>query len=339
MNLPAISVVIPCRNEEEYIIPCIQSVLANEYPSEKIEILVCDGLSNDGTVTLLKEFSQQYKNVKVLHNEKLTTPYALNMGIENSSGEIIFILGAHAEMQNNYLITCVNLLKEKSDVWCCGGVLKNESKDKLSEIISLAMTSPFGVGSAHFRTGAKEGYVDTVAFGAYRREIFSLIGLFDNELTRNQDDEFNFRLLKGGKKIWLSSATSIKYFVRGSWRKLWKQYFQYGYWKVFVNKKYKTVTTIRQLVPCLFLLFLITGFIICVFIPSLFLPYILVNIIYLIIGFVFALQKSKNIISVFSILFTFLILHLSYGGGYLSGIIDFVIFAKAPATKEQQLTR
>ncbi|MEI7801862.1 MAG: glycosyltransferase family 2 protein, partial [Bacteroidota bacterium] len=217
MNSTTVTVVIPCRNEKDYILQCVQSVLHNNYPREKIEVIVCDGMSDDGTFELLKNFAVKIPQLKVLVNEKRTTPYALNLGIKNSKGDVIIILGAHAEMHGNYLNTCVNILKEKPDVWCCGGILNNEAKDETGEIISVAMTSPFGVGSAHFRTGAREGYVDTVAFGAYRKEVFSLIGLFDEELTRNQDDEFNYRLTKAGKKIWLATDTSIKYFVRGSW--------------------------------------------------------------------------------------------------------------------------
>lgn len=339
MNSTTVTVVIPCRNEKDYILPCVRSVLHNNYPREKIEVIVCDGMSDDGTFELLKKFAEKNLQLKVLVNERRTTPYALNLGIKNSKGDVVIILGAHAEMHGNYLNTCVNILKEKPDVWCCGGVLKNEAKDETGEIVSLAMTSPFGVGSAHFRTGAKEGYVDTVAFGAYRKEVFSLIGLFDEELTRNQDDEFNYRLTKAGKKIWLATDTSIKYFVRGSWKKLWSQYFQYGYWKVFVNRKHKMVTTFRQLIPFFFVLFLIAGIIssfISVVLLEIFLP---ILFIYVIGAFVFAARLENSLSKIFKIVFAFFILHLSYGFGYLKGVVDFFLLRKKSASAHQTLSR
>ncbi len=339
MNTPVISIVIPCRNEKNYIIPCIQSVLHNNYPREKIEVIVCDGKSDDGTFELLKNYSEKNSQLKVFVNEKQTTPFALNLGIKNATGSIIIILGAHAEMHGNYLNTCVNILKENPDVWCCGGVLQNEAKDNVAEIISLAMTSPFGVGNAHFRTGAKDGYVDTVAFGAYRKEVFSLIGLFDEELTRNQDDEFNYRLTKAGKKIWLATDTSVKYFVRGSWKKLWVQYFQYGYWKVFVNRKHKMVTTFRQLIPFFFVLFLIAGIILSCFSVSFLIPFLIILSAYLMGAFVFAARLKNSIGSVIKIAFAFFILHLSYGTGYLKGVIDFILLRKKSASAHETLSR
>lgn len=334
-----VSVVIPCRNEKDYIVACIQSVLHNNYKSEKIEVIVCDGMSDDGTFELLKNHAEKYPQLLILKNEKRTTPYALNLGIKNSTGDVIIILGAHAEMHGNYLNTCVDILNKKPDVWCCGGVLKNEAKDKTGEVISLAMTSPFGVGSAHFRTGAKEGYVDTVAFGAYRKEVFSLIGFFDDELTRNQDDEFNYRLTKAGKKIWLATDTSVKYFVRGNWKKLWSQYFQYGYWKVFVNRKHKMVTTIRQLIPFFFVLFLIAGIVSSCFSFVLLEIFMTVLFIYIISAIAFAARLSKSVIAISKIVYAFFILHMSYGFGYLKGVIDFFLLQKKSAGAHQTLSR
>lgn len=339
MISPVVSIIIPCRNEYDFIIACIQSVLHNNYPHEKIEVIVCDGMSDDGTDELLKTYAEKNRQVKILKNEKQTTPYALNLGIKKSTGEVIIILGAHAEMHGNYLNTCISILNEKPDVWCCGGVLKNEAKDETGEIISLAMTSPFGVGSAHFRTGAKDGYVDTVAFGAYRKEVFSLIGLFDDELTRNQDDEFNYRLTRAGKNIWLATDTSIKYFVRGNWKKLWSQYFQYGYWKVFVNRKHKMVTTMRQLIPFLFVLFLIAGIISSCFSAILFKMFTGVLIIYACAAFVFAARLTNSLSKFLKIVFAFFILHLSYGSGYLKGVIDFFVLRKKSAGRHQTLSR
>lgn len=339
MSLPLVSIVIPCRNERAYIINCIQSVLQNDYPSELIEVFVCDGMSDDGTLELLTEAAKKFPQLKILRNEQRTTPYALNLGIKKSKGEVVIILGAHAEMQSNYINTCVSVLQKNPEVWCSGGVLKNEAQDYVSGIVSLAMTSPFGVGSAHFRTGMKDGEVDTVAFGAYRKEVFQLIGYFDEALTRNQDDEFNYRLTKAGKKIWLTTSTSIKYFVRGSWNKLWRQYFQYGYWKVFVNRKHKVVTTLRQLIPFLFVVSLIAGFILSFISNYFFWLYIIFIWLYLMCAMLATAMLSGSKKNILQIVFAFMLLHLSYGFGYLKGVIDFLLLRKKSASAHETVSR
>lgn len=341
-----VTVVIPCRNEEDFILRCLDSVFASDYPAELIEVIVCDGKSDDNTSALVRNYAEKNQRVQFLVNEKMTTPFALNMGIKNASGDVIVILGAHAEIAINYISESVKILEAEPTVACVGGVLKNSSDDELTAAVSLAMSSPFGVGSAHFRTGAKDGFVDTVAFGAYRKEVFSQVGLFDEELARNQDDEFNFRLIKSGFKIRLTTATSAKYYVRSSFGKLFKQYFQYGYWKVYVNKKHKTVTTLRQLVP---VFFVACGFALFIFVLSF--PYrweyfALYYVFYFSAASFFALPLAirnshgpKTIKTFFAVLLSFFILHVSYGMGYMEGLWDFIITGKNNSSGKTTLTR
>jgi glycosyltransferase involved in cell wall biosynthesis len=334
-----VSVVIPCRNEEDFILRCLDSVFNSDYPEELIEVLVCDGNSDDKTPVLVQEYAGLKKGVRYLVNEKITTPYALNLGITNSQGEVIIILGAHTELATNYISECVAVLTLMPDVWCVGGVLHNVSSDELTASVSLAMSSPFGVGNAHFRTGAKDGYVDTVAFGSYRKEVFEKIGLFDEELARNQDDEFNFRLLKNGGKIWLTTATSATYYVRSSFQKLFKQYFQYGYWKVYVNKKHKSITTLRQLVPAAFVLTLYALIIMVILFPYRWEYLILFSGIYGTGASLFALKLAESYKQFFSVLSSFLILHTSYGMGYLEGFVNFILLNRKPSKSKSDLTR
>jgi glycosyltransferase involved in cell wall biosynthesis len=301
--------------------------------------LVCDGKSDDKTSELIQEYAKQNSGVHYLVNENITTPYALNLSIRNSTGDVIIILGAHAELGINYISECVAVLDKMPDVWCVGGILNNVSSDELTASVSLAMSSPFGVGNAHFRTGAKAGYVDTVAFGAYRKEVFDKIGLFDEELVRNQDDEFNFRLLKNAGKIWLSTATSTTYYVRSSFKKLFKQYFQYGYWKVYVNKKHKAITTLRQLVPAVFVVSLYALIILVILFPYRWEYLVLFLGIYTAGASLFALKLAKNLKSFFAILFSFSILHTSYGMGYIEGIVNFAILNRKPSKSKSDLTR
>jgi hypothetical protein len=214
------------------------------------------------------------------------------------------------------------------------------NENATSEIIAAAMSSPFGVGNAHFRTGTKEGYVDTLAFGAYKKEVFEKVGYFDEELVRNQDDEFNFRVIKGGFKIYLSQKIRSKYYVRASYSKLYRQYFQYGYWKVFVNQKHGAVTSGRQLIPPLFVAGFILGVAGSLISPEINLLWGAAMCLYILSACLFAARMvGFNISKIIKVAATFFILHFSYGSGYLKGVLNFLILKKKPEKKHESLSR
>jgi len=336
---PRVSITIPCRNEEQYIKKCIFSILNANYPKELLSIYVCDGMSDDGTREIVREISEKYPNVFLLDNKKQTTPFALNLGLKKSTSDIKIILGAHAEIESDFISENVNSFSHNSEIGCTGGVIQNVYENETAEVIGLAMSSSFGVGNAHFRTGNKDGYVDTVAFGAYKKEVFEAVGYFDEDLVRNQDDEFNFRLLKNGFKIFLSNNVHSKYYVRASYSKLFKQYYQYGYWKVFVNTKHKTITTIRQLIPLFFVLFLIVGGGLSFVHPYLSFGFGSILGVYFLLAVGFATLQSKSIKTILLLVVTFFELHLSYGLGYLIGFFDFVVFKKKPSDSSKSLSR
>ena len=337
--LPSISITIPARNEEKYIEKCILSILSADYPQEKIKVFVCDGLSTDNTREIVSSLSNKHKNIHLIDNEKQTTPFALNLGLKASNCAVKIILGAHAEIDKDFIKNNVSVLNDYPEVGCAGGIIENVYENESAETIGLAMSSGFGVGNAHFRTGSKNGFVDTVAFGAYRNEVFEKIGYFDEDLIRNQDDEFNFRVLQNGFKIYLNSNIKSMYYVRASFSKLYKQYYQYGYWKVYVNKKHKAVTSIRQLVPLFFVLFLFLGFTLSFLHWVLGTLFSLGVLAYIGLAIVFASQKSTSFEQITGIAYTFFLLHFSYGLGYLVGIFDFIALAKGPRKSSQKLTR
>lgn len=334
----SVSIVIPCRNEKKYIGKCIQSIVDCHYPSEKLEILVCDGMSDDGTREIIQQFNALGR-VKLLDNHDRTTPQALNLGIKSSNADIIIILGAHAEIDKEYVQLCVQTLENHPEAGCVGGLLETVSEDIRTAAIAKAMSSSFGVGNAHFRTGNNEGWVDTVAFGAYRKEVFAKSGLFDEVLVRNQDDEFNFRILRDGFKIYLNPKIEAKYYVRSSFRKLFKQYRQYGYWKVYVNRKHQAVTTLRQLAPPLFVLFLFSGIPAWFIHPIIGILHTAVLSVYLLASFKSAFKQSDNSSEFFRICLAYYCLHLSYGLGYLEGILDFLILRQKAGQQKTELTR
>lgn len=334
----SVSIVIPCRNERKYIAPCIQSILDSRYPKELLTILVCDGMSDDGTREIIQSFEAK-SNVKLLDNQARTTPQALNLGITSNNSDIVIILGAHAEIHPDYIRLCVEALERFPEAGCVGGLLETVSEDVRTAAIAKAMSSSFGVGNAHFRTGANEGWVDTVAFGAYRRIVFEKSGLFDEVLVRNQDDEFNYRIQQNGFKIYLYPAIQAKYFVRSSFKKLFKQYRQYGYWKVYVNRKHGSVTTIRQVAPPLFVLFLASMIPAWLINPIIGIAHASLLGIYILASFLSATKSSMNFNEFMRICLAYYTLHFSYGLGYIEGLIDFMVLRKKGGKKNTTLNR
>ena len=334
-----VSVIIPCLNEEKYIAQCIDSILNSDYSQEQVEIIIVDGLSNDKTTNIIDTYLEKYTFIKLIENRNRTTQWALNMGIKQASGEIIIILGAHAALSKNYISECVKLLKNDQNIVCVGGVIENIYENETSKIIGYAMSSSFGVGNAYFRTGTKSGFVDTVGFGAYKKEIFEKIGYFDEELVRNQDDELNFRVTKNGYKIYLDTGLKLLYYTRASFKKLFHQYFQYGYWKVYVNKKHKTITTLRQIVPSLFVGFFVIGFFLSFFNKYLFSAYLITLFIYIVLAQLNAVKKVKTMKDTILFIFTCFILHISYGSGYIYGILTFLLLQKKPSDFSKEVTR
>lgn len=320
-----VSVVIPCRNEEKYIGKCIESIIEQSYGIENIEVFVSDGMSEDKTSDIIIEYGKIHPQIKYIKNEKLTAPTAMNLGIQNSTGDIIIIFGAHAYMDKDYVEKCVEKLKD-NDIDCVGGRIINISENRAAEAISRAMASPFGVGNALFRYSNKEELVDTVAFGAYKREVFNRIGLFDEEFVRNQDDELNFRLTLSGGHILLTPEILSYYYTRGSFSKLWNQYFQYGFWKVRGIQKHRRAASIRHLIPAGFVLGMIFGTGLSIFFIWARIVFALVLLAYLAGALVFAQRAAQNETKhIPNIIWTFIILHISYGLGFLEGIFVFYL--------------
>lgn len=339
IGLSRVRVVIPCRNEAKYIERCLMSLVQADRDGVQLEVWVCDGLSDDGTVGIIDRVNHDHPWIKRVDNTHRTTPHAMNLGLRPSGYDVGIILGAHAEVGRAFIQENLRTLAAHPEAGCVGGVIENVYDDATSRRIGAAMGHPFGVGNAHFRTGKREGEVDTVAFGAYRRVVFEQIGYFDERLVRNQDDEFNYRLLRSGWKIRLSQKIHSRYYVRASLARLFGQYRQYGYWKVYVNRLHGSITTLRQLVPAAFVLFLLIGGLAPVFwSPSLW-AYLVGLTLYLITAGISAFRAATTAADVPGVLATFLVLHVGYGWGYLHGIWDFLLLHREPRSQAHRLTR
>lgn len=331
-----VSVVIPCRNEVKHIDKCVEAILESDYPN--LEVLVVDGMSNDGTRDVLQKLSEKYPNVKMVDNPKQLTPFAFNLGVKNSQGEYVQIVGSRNTMAKDYISKMVQTLEAQPEVACVGGDYQHVFETDGGRWISYAMESWFGVGGSNYRVQQQDAYVDTVGVPMFRKNIFDEVGYFDEDLTRNQDDDFSFRLTQKGHKIFYRHDAKVLYTVRPSLKKAFQQYFQYGYFKVFVSKKHKSVTTLRQLVPFFFVMFLGLGLLASVFVPHFWMFYLGVLALYFILSFVSAGEFTANLVARFKIQRAIFILHVGYGLGYLRGFIDFLILNRKPSMQHQQLT-
>ena len=335
-----LSVIIPCRNEVNYIEECIEAIFSNQLPNHfELKVIVVDGCSDDGTLELIQKLTSKYENLFLCENTLKLTPFAFNLGIHFSKADFYQIIGARHIVSTNYLLKSIEILQKDSSVWCVGGRLINEYTNDSSRIISKAMDTSFGMGLGNFRILEKSDFTDTVTSPMYPSWVFDKIGYFDEELIRNQDDDFNFRVTKAGGKIWFEHDISLRYYVRGNYKGLYKQFFQYGYWKVFVNKKHGEVTTLRQLVPPLFVLYLLILPFILMFSLILGSIFSIGLILYIFLAAIVAYKKSLVVKEFFGIFKTFPILHYSYGLGYLQGIIHFILLRKKPSNKQKSLSR
>jgi succinoglycan biosynthesis protein ExoA len=248
-----LSVVVPCRNESQHIEACVLSILDQERPLEGIEVIVVDGISDDGTREILENLAKEHPELRVVDNPRRITPCAMNVGIREARGRYIAILGAHCQYASNYLSTCVALLHEHPEVSCVGGPAVSMGRGLFGQAVAAAMSHPVGIGNAKHRYPTYEGYAEGACYPVFRREVFEKIGLYDEMLVRNQDDELNYRLAKCGEKVFISPRARYSYFIRETPSRLFRQYFEYGYWRVAVLRKHRIPASFRQIMPPLFM--------------------------------------------------------------------------------------
>ena len=332
INLPFISIIIPCRNEEDYITRCLDSILAQDYPVDRMEILVADGMSTDDTKNILLDYINKHPSVRFFENPKKIVTIGLNILIKESIGEFILRMDAHTEFPKDYISKCIKYIQEHKVDNVGGVIVTLPGNDTLAaRAIAIAMSSTFGVGNSYFRTGVREPrLVDTVPFGCYRREVFDRIGLFDEDMVRSQDAEFNLRLIKSGGKILLAPDIISRYYARSSFKKMITMYAQYGYFKSLSAAKIGKILGIRQMIPALFvstLLLLILGSIILKPLIWLFLFEIS---LYLVANIFFSLKISlkEGLILLPILIWSFILIHFTFGFNYLRGILDFWILKR-----------
>jgi succinoglycan biosynthesis protein ExoA len=325
VNLPLVSVIMPVRDEAAYIARSLGAVFTQDYPAERMEILVVDGMSTDGTREYVIAAQMARANLRLIDNPRHIVPPGLNLGIAQARGDIIVRVDGHCEIAPDYVRHCVEHLLA-GDIEAVGGPIETVGETDEAQAIALAMSSWFGVGGSAFRTVKdRPMLVETVAFPAYTRETLQRLGPFDEELVRNQDDEYNYRLSKSGGRILLSPDIRSRYYSRSSLRKLWRQYYQYGFWKVRVMQKHPRQMRMRQFVPPAFVAALLGSSVFGMFIRPIRSLLALILVLYAAADLAASLSlgRTHGRRYVPRLLLIHPILHLSYGLGFLAGLWHF----------------
>lgn len=317
---------MPIRNEVDFIERSFGAVLTQDYPADCMEVLVVDGMSTDNTREIVERLRSQHSglSIQVLDNPALIVPAGINRGLQVARGDVIVRVDGHTEIAPDYVRQCVAALKSSS-ADNVGGRMTAVGKTPFGKTVALATSTPFGVGGARFHYSDQQEWVDTVYLGAWRRDVFERIGFFDEEFVRNQDDELNYRLREHGGRILLSPLIKSIYTGRSSPRALWRQYFQYGFWKVRVLQKHPRQMQPRQFVPpMLVAVLLVSGLLAPFFRPVRWLlvlaagTYAIANL-----SISLWLAANKGWSHLLRLPFVFAILHLGYGSGFLVGLIRF----------------
>jgi succinoglycan biosynthesis protein ExoA len=321
---PLVTVIMPVRNEGAYIARSLAAVLAQDYAPDRLEIIVVDGMSNDDTRSIVQSFMQR-GNLRLIDNPRRIAPTGMNLGIESARGEIIVRVDGHCEIARDYVRRCVEHL-ESGEVDGVGGPLETIGETFSAKAIAMAMGSAFGVGGSAFRTKRNTTMLtDTVAFPAYTAGVIRRSGRYDEELVRNQDDEYNYRLRKLGARILLAADVHCKYYSRGSLSSLWRQYFQYGFWKVRVMQKHPRQMRLRQFVPAGFVSALIAALVASIFFHGAGWVFLLLLGSYVIANILasFAAAGTSKTSMLLLLPPVFFVLHFSYGVGFILGLIRF----------------
>jgi len=320
-----VSIVIPCRNEERFISKCLQGIIENAFPKSALEVFVVDGMSDDRTRSIIGEFCRKYSFISLLDNPKKIVSAALNVGIKNSKGNVILRMDAHSEYPRDYISACIDLLFRMGAQNAGGQVVSAcDGINSWSRSIAYVTSHLLGVGNSPFRVKRRTGFVDTVPFGTFRRELFDEIGCFDERLTRNQDNEFNARIRQKGGRIAFDPEIKIFYRNRETLRGLMIQAFDTGVWNVYAFALHPYTWRWRRFVPLFFLGYLVMLFLFPVFFRSgagclaFGMPFLL----YLGLVGRASFGLERNLMLRMRTAVTFILYHISYGLGTTMGIVN-----------------
>jgi len=311
------------RNEEQHIAKTLESLLVQTYPRECYELIVIDGQSSDRSLEIVEDLRRSAPGIRILTNSAGIVPIALNLGILNARGEIIIRADAHTVYPSHYIETCVRCLEETGADNVGGPILTVPANGSLSaRLVGAVLSNPFGVGNSRFRTSSREGLVDTVPFGTFRKELFQRIGLFNETLVRNQDKELNARIRNTGGTIYLSLALTTLYYPTDSFPTLLRQTYVNSRWHVYTFRQNAGALSTRHVLPACFAAVLIT-LMIGSFVTNLGLLALgCLLTIYMVAAVYFSMRifQHNTPVLLLALPFAFLCFHLAYGLGTMAGL-------------------
>lgn len=326
---PFVTVIIVAYNEEEYIGDCLKSVLHQTYPGNSYEILIVNGMSTDNTINAAQGVIDEYKStagkvpeIKFLRNPGRILASGWNLGIRSAQGEYVVRIDAHATVASDFLEKSVETILDVRDVVCVGGPLNTASRTKQGELVRAVLTSPFGVGGARFRYQKTPGYVDTVAYGLYRKDIFEQVGYLDESLERTQDNDLHRRIRAAGGRFFLNPAIRATYYCRDSVRGMLNQAFRNGRWTMINFRRRPGRMALRHFAPLFFVLGLVLLALLSFFYPSLSVLLLGILSLHHLCGLAFGLNQVGEFRQIVILPWLFLALHLSYGLGSISGLFQ-----------------
>jgi glycosyltransferase involved in cell wall biosynthesis len=335
-----VSVICPCRNEVGHIDTFLRAVTRQQATEFDLEILVADGESDDGTAEELAAWRAREPRIAIVPNPGRIVSTGLNAAIRIARGEIIVRMDVHTEYADDYVAQCVETLKQ-SRAMCVGGPWLAKGSSLRQGAIAAAFGSIFGSGSARSRRTDYTGSVDTVYLGAWWRTDLIALGGFDEGLVRNQDDELCLRITRSGGTVWQSGVIRSSYVPRDTLRALWRQFYQYGYWKAAVIRKHRLPASIRQVAPTLFIALLLALSLIALFAPlaRLLVAGLLITYVVAAAFAAFAATESHRPASVILVVLSFACMHFGYGLGLGHGVLDFHILRRKAAPGMSELSR
>jgi glycosyltransferase involved in cell wall biosynthesis len=321
MAPPFVTIAMPAYNEEHYIEACIRSVQAQDYPRDRIEILVADGRSTDKTREILTTLSEEDPRIRMIDNPERLQAAGLNQIIREAHGEVIVRMDVHCEYSPSYVRSCVETL-ERTGADNVGGAQRARARSAFQKALCAALTSPLGVGGAKYRSADEEGFVDTVFLGAFRRKVFEAIGLYDPNAITNEDAELNQRLISNGGKVYLSRDIEVHYYPRDSYKTLAKQYYKYGRGRARTLLKLGKFLSLRPMVP----FFMVVGGAAMIALPPLWPVAPAALGAYLLATGAEAIRVGRELgpAAVPRIWAMFPVLHVSHGVGFAAGLIRYL---------------
>jgi len=321
-TLPFVSIVLPVRNEGKRFEETLDRVLAQDYPASLMEVLVVDGLSDDATPEVVRAVAARDARVRLLANPGRIVPPAMNIGIRSAKGDVVVRIDGHTRIAADYVRRCVEALRA-SGASCAGGRMDTVGRTFVGRLVAAATSGRFGVGDSAFHYADTPRFTETVYMGAWPREALVRVGGFDEEMVRDQDDELNYRIRKQGGTVWLDPSIRSEYTPRGSFVKLWKQYYEYGYWKVRVFQKHPSMMRWRHFVPAAFVA---SGIAAVAMLAFPWAPWVLAAgaALYAAAAAVAAAVAHASLVEKLALPSVYFTIHSAYGAGFLVGLVRFL---------------